>query len=89
MINHITSKLLYTEMSSDLLIQSKLTHQQNKRINKLIKTPRAYVSVKKKDSLNEYSGYDIKQSDGKAPVLLEYRFIAIAPRFTLARCGIT
>ena len=36
---------------------------------------------------NEYSGYDTKQSDGEAPVLgnVEYSFIVITPRSTLAQ----
>ena len=42
------------------------------------------------NSFNECPGYDNKQSDGEAPVMLclwghvEYPFIAIAPRSTLA-----
>ena len=34
-------------------------------------------------------GYDTKQSDGKVRVILEYPFIAIAPRSTLAWSGST
>ena len=43
--------------------------------------------------LDECPGYDIKQSDGEAPVTLEFRemqstpFIAIAPRSTLTWRG--
>ena len=40
-------KLLYTEISSGLLIHSKLTHQQHEWIKKQIKTPQAYISVEK------------------------------------------
>ena len=44
---------------------------------------------------NDCPGYDTKQSDGEVPAMLElmgnmeYPFIAIAPRSTLARSGST
>ena len=38
---------------------------------------------------NECPRYDIKQSDGEVPGMLEHPFIAIAPRSTLARSGST
>ena len=39
------------------------------------------VPVEYTDCISEFPEYDTKQSDGGA----EYPFIAIAPRFTLAR----
>ena len=48
------------------------------------------ISAVWEDFYNEYRGYDTKQSDGEAPVMLEIwgiqctPFIAIIPRSTLA-----
>ena len=41
------------------------------------------ISAEEYDFPNECPGYDIKQSDGEASVMLEYSFIAITPRSTL------
>ena len=38
---------------------------------------------------NECPGYDTKESDGEVPLRLEYFFIAIAPKSTLAWSGST
>ena len=39
-------------------------------------------------NINECAGYDIKHSNGEAPVVnMEYQFIAIIPRSTLAKNG--
>ena len=48
----------------------------------------SYISSEGYDPPNKCPTYDIKQSDGEAPVILElwgnveYSFIAIVPRFT-------
>ena len=53
------------------------------------------ISIERYDSLNECPRYDTKQSDGEAPLVLEFwgmrstPFIAIDPRSILARNGST
>ena len=53
------------------------------------------ASLQRGKTLNEYPGYDTKQSNGEAPVMLEPwgnaedPFIAITPRSTLAQSGST
>ena len=51
-----------------------------------------YIYAEEEDlhSHNDCPGYNTKQSDGKAPLMLEfweYPFIAIAPGSTLAQSG--
>ena len=54
-----------------------------------------YISAEEYDSLYKCSGFDTKQSDNEAPVILElwgmaeYPLIAIAPWSTLAQSGST
>ena len=82
------------------IISQRLRQNKDKKFIKTVKllaqnTPTAPLHRGKTPPRNECPGYDIKQSDGKIPVMLElwgnaeHSFIAIASRSTLTRNGST
>ena len=64
-------------------------------LSKLYVAESAEAMEGQEHSRNEWPGYDTKKSDGEVLIMMElwgfaeYPFIAIAPRFTLARSGST